>query len=210
MSQKRVIKPADTRKRELVDAARQLFIEQGYDQTTMSNIAERANVAQGTFYIYFSSKQDVLMAIMRDMLAALEEIIRALAERTDMSAPAALRQALNDCFALVGKEARLVEAIYLQANYSLPAQLLEQSAPTLLPLITSIIERGVREGSLKVTHPRVAADFLWTVGYRLFEMKAQHQFKGGRSAAGTSEPPPIPELQEAFWEFAAHGLGLSQ
>jgi AcrR family transcriptional regulator len=37
----------------------------------MSDIAKRANVAQGTFYIYFDSKQDVLVAIMRELLQEL-------------------------------------------------------------------------------------------------------------------------------------------
>ncbi|HWI51342.1 MAG TPA: TetR/AcrR family transcriptional regulator [Symbiobacteriaceae bacterium] len=210
MGQRRVIKPADERRKELIDAARALFMEQGYEQTTMSNIAERANVAQGTFYIYFSSKQDVLLAIMRELLEALGEIIRGLAERTDLPAPAVLRQAMADCFTLVRQESRLVEAVYLQANYSLPAQLVEHSAPMLLPVITSIIERGVREGSLRVTHPRIAADFLWTAGYRLFEIAAQQQIASGKGAPVAPETPSFAALEQAFTEFIAHGLGVQR
>lgn len=201
VSQKRVIKPPEERRSELLNAARELFLEQGYEQTTMSDIARRANVAQGTSYIYFSSKQEMLLAIMRDLLETFGETIRRLAGRTDLPAQAVLRQAMDECLALVSQESRLVEAVYLKANYSLPSQLLEQSAPTLLPVITAIIERGVREGSLKVTHPRIAADFLWTVGYRLFEMQAQQRLAPGAPTHA------VEELQDAFWEFVAQGLG---
>lgn len=198
--QHRVIKPAEERRRELIDAARELFMELGYEAATMSSIAKRAGVAQGTAYIYFESKQDILMAIMRELLETMAEVIRQVAERTDLPAPALLQQAMTDCFTRVGEEARLVEAIILQANYSLPSQLQEQFAPTVLPIITAIIERGVQEGSLHVTHPRLAAEFLWTTGYRLFELQAQQRF--GREPQAT-----VSELQAAFWEFVSQGLG---
>jgi AcrR family transcriptional regulator len=189
-----------------MDAARALFIELGYEQTAMSDIAKRANVAQGTFYIYFSSKQEVLAAIMRELLEQLGGVIRTLAERTDLPALTALRQAMENCLDRLSHESRLVEALYLKANYSLPAQLLEEYAPTLLPAVTSIIERGVSEGSMRVTHPRIAADFLWTVGYRFFETAAQQQMADGRAPA--TDSPAIADLQEAFWEFVLQGLGV--
>jgi AcrR family transcriptional regulator len=205
-----VIKPPDERRRELMNAARELFIEQGYEQTTMSSVARRAGVAQGTSYIYFASKQELLMAIMRELLETLAGVIGRLAERTDLPAPAVLRQAVNDCLTLVCQESRLVEAVYLKANYSLPSQLLDQVAPMLMPVITSVIERGVSEGSLKVTHPRLAADFLWTVGYRMFELMAQQQFAAGKGALAEPGAPAIAEMQAAFWEFVSQGLGMSE
>ncbi len=203
MGQRRVIKPADERRKELIDAARELFLEQGYEQTTMNNIAQRAGVAQGTFYIYFSSKQDVLMAIMQELLEAVCGTILRLAERTDLPAPAVLRLAMEECLTVVNQEARLVEALYLKANYSLPSQLVEQMAPRLLPVIVAILERGVREGSMKVTNPAITADFLWTIGYRMFELAA-------RQRTGDGGTPTASEVQTAFWQFAAHGLGVSK
>ncbi|MGE5672557.1 MAG: TetR family transcriptional regulator [Mycobacterium leprae] len=204
MIHRRVVKPADERRKELMDAARALFMEQGYEETAMSSIAKRAKVAQGTSYIYFRSKQELLMAIMQELLETLAEVFRRLAERTDLPAPVVLSRAMDDCLALVTREKHLIEAIYLKSNYAVPSRLLEDLAPKLLPLLTSIIERGVREGSMKVTHPRIAADFLWTVGYRMFELQAQQQMTGGQSDGSLSEQ----ELQEAFREMVTQGLGV--
>ncbi|MDF2629626.1 MAG: transcriptional regulator, TetR family [Symbiobacteriaceae bacterium] len=186
-----------------MDAARALFIEQGYEQTAMSDIARRSGVAQGTFYIYFSAKQDVLAAIMRELLEELAGIIHGLAERRDLPAIAALRLATGNCLDRMSQESRLVEAVLLKAHYSLPAQLIEEYVPQLLPAITAIIERGVREGSMRVTHPRIAADFLWTVAYRFIETAAQQQM------APAEDGPAVSDLHQAFWEFALQALGVS-
>ncbi|MFC5890641.1 helix-turn-helix domain-containing protein [Kitasatospora sp. CM 4170] len=49
-------------KERLYDAAITLFAEQGYDETSIDEIAERADVARGTFFNYFQRKEDLLGA----------------------------------------------------------------------------------------------------------------------------------------------------
>ncbi len=48
------------RKNELVDLARTLFLEKGVQKTTMAEIAKQAGVAEGTLYLYFENKKDLL------------------------------------------------------------------------------------------------------------------------------------------------------
>src|ERR1035441_10143564 len=56
-------KPPEERRDELMKAARRLFLEQGVGATTIEQITSRADVAKGTFYLYFSSKEQVLAAL---------------------------------------------------------------------------------------------------------------------------------------------------
>ncbi|MDI9229517.1 helix-turn-helix domain-containing protein, partial [Serratia bockelmannii] len=56
-------KPAEVRLDELMDAAQKLFIEKGFEATTISDIVRDANVAKGTFYHYFPSKNEMLAAL---------------------------------------------------------------------------------------------------------------------------------------------------
>jgi len=57
---------ARTRQR-LLDAAEAEFGETGFHQASISNITQRAGVAQGTFYIYFESKEDILRHLVEHM-----------------------------------------------------------------------------------------------------------------------------------------------
>lgn len=56
-------KPAEVRRDELMDAAARLFVAKGVDGTTIDEIVTRASVAKGTFYHYFCSKMDVILAL---------------------------------------------------------------------------------------------------------------------------------------------------
>ncbi len=53
-------KPAETRRDELLAAATVLFVAKGVGPTTIDEIAARADVAKGTVYIYFPSKDDLV------------------------------------------------------------------------------------------------------------------------------------------------------
>lgn len=74
-------KPAQERRDELIDAARRSFLSQGVGPTTIEQITTGADVAKGTFYLYFSSKDDVLAALRerfaQDLLATIKSAIDA-------------------------------------------------------------------------------------------------------------------------------------
>lgn len=56
-------KPAEIRREELMDAAQHLFLEKGFVATSVAEIVAAADVAKGTFYLYFQTKDDVLAAL---------------------------------------------------------------------------------------------------------------------------------------------------
>lgn len=85
------------RREQLLAAAREVLAHHGYERTTVSSIATRANVAQGTFYLYFPSKEALPGAIAEQLCAAMGEAADAAAreERFD----AALQALVRDSFA---------------------------------------------------------------------------------------------------------------
>lgn len=54
-------KPKQEKQKEIIDAALQLFLEKGYEKTSIKDITEKMNIATGLFHYYFSSKEDVLI-----------------------------------------------------------------------------------------------------------------------------------------------------
>ena len=91
--------------------ALRLFREQGYDATTVDQIAEAADVSPSTFFRYFPTKEDVVLQDDLDLLAlgAFE------AQPADLSPIAAFRAAARDAFGALGEEelARLRETTEL-------------------------------------------------------------------------------------------------
>jgi AcrR family transcriptional regulator len=63
----------DERRQSLLDAARALFAEKGYHDTTVDDITRAANVAKGTFYLYFSEKREIYYEVIRVFLELVKE-----------------------------------------------------------------------------------------------------------------------------------------
>ena len=62
----RVTKDPEERKKEIMMAAFQLFATKGFQETAVSDIVKKVGVAQGLFYYYFKSKEEVLEAVMEN------------------------------------------------------------------------------------------------------------------------------------------------
>jgi TetR/AcrR family transcriptional regulator, cholesterol catabolism regulator len=68
-------KKADTRQR-VLNAATELFLGKGFDQTSVEEITGAAKIAKGTFFNYFDAKEDVLYALLERRAIALGEEVR--------------------------------------------------------------------------------------------------------------------------------------
>ncbi len=72
-------------RRELAEAATRLFLERGYDGTTVEEIAAAVDISPRTFFRYFPTKGDIVVALAR---TSFEDLAAALRERPHAEAPA--------------------------------------------------------------------------------------------------------------------------
>lgn len=75
------------RRRELLDAARDAFVEKGLSAATVDDIVSNAGVARGTFYLYFSDKRAVFEALVDEFLGLLSERVESIRLGPDEPAP---------------------------------------------------------------------------------------------------------------------------
>ncbi len=68
--------------RRVLDAAEVLFIEKGFDETTVAEICDAADVAYGTFFNHFPAKTDLLLALGERAVADISEQLSALSRRS--------------------------------------------------------------------------------------------------------------------------------
>src|SRR5579863_3454840 len=63
------------KRRQIIDGARAVFLERGFDAASMSDIARAAGVSKGTLYVYFANKEQLFEAIVREECLAHAESV---------------------------------------------------------------------------------------------------------------------------------------
>ncbi len=128
-------KRRETRKR-IVDTAMTLFLERGYEATTMNEIADTADVSRRSLFDYFPTKEDVLFADQEDFIPALVEEMRQRPK--DEPWPLLVEQALTRAIAAAATpEAYAIDALVratpaLQPRRQLKYLRLEQAIAEVL------------------------------------------------------------------------------
>jgi AcrR family transcriptional regulator len=85
----------EARPAELLAAALDCFVEKGFAATRMEDIAKRAGLSKGTFYLYFPSKQAVFEALVRENLLPRLAMLETIGQLPGQGAAAGLRRLLS-------------------------------------------------------------------------------------------------------------------
>jgi AcrR family transcriptional regulator len=164
-----VAKPPDQRRREIVDAATHLFRERGFDVTTVQAIAGHAEVAAGTVYLYFPSKDSILAALQEDFEAGLLDRFAEIAEGVIAEEVASgetvsyqqVVERLIDGMVGYGLERRAVSEV--MARHLGRVAVVPDGpflAGGLTELLARVIREGVRLGHIHTSDPEMAAYLL--------------------------------------------------
>ena len=146
----------EEREQAIVAAARDVFIERGYDGARMAEIARRAGIAEGTVYIYFKTKVDLMRAIVADFWSDLTRGARQ-ATRDHDETFAALK-ALADFH--LSTLIRRFDVVALTQNLRVmrtDAESARQYLVTYVAVFDEIFRRGIDRGDLCTDTPIWAA-----------------------------------------------------
>ncbi len=149
-----------TSKRErILRAAIDVFAKSGYFNAKVSEIAKAAGVADGTIYLYFDGKEDVLVTIFREhtrhYLQTLERDL-SQARRADERMRIAIRHHLET----LGHDRALAVVSQVELRHSLKFMSLfsQQEVADYLGVLRKVVEGGQREGTFRRNlHPQLVA-----------------------------------------------------
>lgn len=154
----RPARDGDKRER-ILRAATRVFARKGFYATKVSEVAKAAGVADGTIYLYFKSKDDLLVSLFEDrIMLLLKTLDRALAERP--TPQARLRCVIEMQLGLLEGERDLAEVITVNLRQS--TRLMKQyAAPKFalyLEMIANVIAEGQRAGAFRAdVSPHIVA-----------------------------------------------------
>ena len=189
---------AQAKRQQITNAARSLFLSQGFARTTMDAVTAEAGVSKQTLYAYFPSKTDLLVAILSDAQQALPTA-------TGVRPPAS-REELREL--LVGFGERLMDTMLTDDVIAVLRLLLGEAVhlpelrPTFLEALPlqllgrarAILEAAAANGVVRLDHPDVSVRMLVgpLMSYVIF---------GGLMASG---PPQRPTADTVEWLVDAY------
>jgi TetR/AcrR family fatty acid metabolism transcriptional regulator len=137
----------EDKRRRIIDAAVEVFADKGFFGARVSEIADTAGVADGTIYLYFESKDDILISLFREKMA---EILHRLTSIIDIEATpeGKLRRYISEHLALVAEQPKLMQVLTVELRQSprFMKEFSHRSFARYLALLAGIIEEGQRRG----------------------------------------------------------------
>jgi TetR/AcrR family transcriptional regulator, fatty acid metabolism regulator protein len=153
---------ADKRRR-ILEAAISVFARKGYFAARVSDVAKKAGVADGTIYLYFQNKEDILVRLFDEVMS--EHVVQAgEAVRALPSAPERLRAIAARHLSVLGANRDL--AVVFQVELRRSTRFMERFTASWLhdyfELLDRVMEEGQRDGSLRADiNRKLAAKMLF-------------------------------------------------
>lgn len=113
----RMVKKDKPKYKQIIDAAVIVIAENGYHQAQVSKIAKQAGVADGTIYLYFKNKEDILISVFQEKMGVfVSELEKIIAK--DASAADQLGMMINSHFSLLANDLHLAIVTQLELRQS--------------------------------------------------------------------------------------------
>ena len=148
---------------QIIEAAIRVFARTGYYNSRVSDIAREAGIASGTIYLYFRTKEDILVTLFREQMASfVAHLRREIAGEPD--AVAKIRRLVALHFSVLEQNPALAEVVQVELRqghkFFRGASAHEVSA--YFELIGSVLEEGVAAGTFRPDLPvKVATKVLF-------------------------------------------------
>jgi TetR/AcrR family transcriptional regulator, transcriptional repressor for nem operon len=151
-------KPAEQRRAELLAAGQALFLAKGIAGTSLDDITQRAGVSKGLFYLYFPSKEDLVLALREQFSRELAERMRAAIEAAPGGWPDRLDACVQAGFEGYRDLHDLHEVLFHHAHVSPPGAGQPDPAPApVARVIGELLAAGTTAGAFDVPDPESTA-----------------------------------------------------
>lgn len=157
----------ERRKKELLKIAYRMFIEKGYDNTSIDEIIAEAGIAKGTYYYYFPSKEATLEAVTDMMIS--EEAERAKAVVT---APVPVPQkivAVIMNMRPLQEESGIAVTLEQSENILMHEKINSRLLEVTVPILTEVVREGISQGIFCCTNIEERVKIIVMICQRIFD-----------------------------------------
>lgn len=191
----------------ILDAALKLFSEKGYEETTVLDIIDNmGGMTRGAFYHHFKSKEEVLNAL-KDRFVKEGTPFQKVMQRDDLNGLEKLRAAVMEASTEETDRRKFNLALMplLDSPAFLKMLIIDTNRDTLAPACQVLIEEGIKDGSINVENPKLAAELLvnfinfWNIP-SIFPMDEEEDWQKMRMIKKILDSIGLPIFDEKFFE----------
>ncbi|MFJ7826993.1 TetR/AcrR family transcriptional regulator [Psychrobacillus sp. NPDC096623] len=138
--------------KQIIDAAIIVIAENGYHQSQVSKIAKQAGVADGTIYLYFKNKEEILVSVFEEKMEIFADNLKEIIQQ-DISCSEKLYKMIENHFTVLSSDHHLATVTQLelrQANLALRLRINAVLRSYLL-LLDTILKEGIEQGEFDHT-----------------------------------------------------------
>lgn len=149
----RVVKQAEERRNEILDAADELFGQKGFDGTSTNDLLKKVGIARGTLYHHFKSKEDIMDALIERYNIRILDAAQEIA--VDKSIPV-IERVIRTVMALNisgGSSKEIMEHIHKPQNALMHQKIQRSVVAGVTPILTGIIHEGIEQGLFSTPFP---------------------------------------------------------
>ena len=147
----------EQRRREIAENAVTLFIEYGFNETSMRQIANTLGIGKSTLYDYFSSKDDIIVFVIQKHLTTLMQRAEAIiAAEGDASEHLEQVMQMHLAFLLENRAFYLRLMFEAQRLKAESQQRIQAGRYAYQDLVKTLIEEGIQQGSFRPVDPTMA------------------------------------------------------
>ncbi len=168
------VKEGEVRRKEILLAARDLFVNKGYEHTSVNDILHVVDIAKGTFYYYFTSKEEVLETIILDIVdEGARQAERILQDKSIPLVKRILLATLAQAPDFEGSE-EIKEELHKVENTKLQQLYLEAMLERLTPVMMTPLNEGIKQGLFHTEYPKECIEQILLLAHMLFDCNPCH------------------------------------
>lgn len=156
----RISKAPEERRQELIDAAMELFWTQGYEKTMISDIVKKVGVAQGLFYYYFESKQDIFLSTIDQFVQVHVEELAVLLRDDSLSPIARMHNVVTALAGFLEKVDLVGPRSKAGLSAGMQTRVHQHVMEMMEPFLTQVLIEGHEQGVLDAPYPAHIARFI--------------------------------------------------
>lgn len=200
-TEKRVVKQPEVRRSEIIEAAAGAFREKGYVATSVAEIVRKVGISHGSFFYYFPTKQDVLVALGKSRLESFRETLRAWIADEGITPARKVANAVGrvDSLRNLRMAVDYVGFGFIRQDPEVHNTLVNLAVPMLVDDLERLLRQGIERGEFRISSPRGTAVCMILLAADLIHR-----------ADVTGTVVKWPDLYDAFRGAVAGMLGLKE